>query len=292
MNLLIENVMKMKRNYWSYFLLSGLIAGLGACNDDNEVDVGIDENTIGTEVAMDAAFEDIDDIVTISMSATDGPNEGRIATGHDDRLACADVTHDKENHTITIDFGDGCEGPRGRVRAGIINIAYSGRRFLPGSVIITTFDNFSIDGIMIEGTRTVTNITETIEDLLGSPKFSITLVDGKMTWPDGTFATRSIDKVRTWVRAPNPLDDEHHIDGTANGINKEGVDYSMVITKTLVFKRRCRLEEIRVFIPVSGIKEITKGGQVYVVDFGDGHCDNIITVTHGDITVDIDLSGD
>jgi len=290
MKLLKENVMKMKRNYWTYFLLSGLIVGLGACNDDNEVGIGIDESTIKAEVIMDAAFEDIDDMVTISMSATDGPDEGRTATGHDDRLACADVTHDKENQTITIDFGDGCEDPRGRVRAGIINISYTGRRFLPGSVIITTFDNFSIDSIKIEGTRTVTNITEIVDDHLSRPKFSITLVDGKMTWPDGTFATRNIDRVRTWVRALNPLDDEHHIDGTANGINKEGVDYSVVITETLVFKRRCRLEETRVFIPVSGIKEINKGGQVYVVNFGDGHCDNIITVTHGDITKVIDLS--
>ncbi len=290
MELLNENVMKMKRNYWQYLLLSGLIAGLGACNEDNEVDVGIDESTIKAEVVMDAVFEDIDDMVTISMSSTDGPNEGRTATGHDDRLTCADVTHDSENHTITIDFGDGCEDPRGRVRAGIINISYTGRRFLPGSVIITTFDNFSIDSIKIEGTRTVTNITEIVGDHLSSPKFSITLVGGKMTWPDGTFATRNIDRVRTWVRALNPIDDEHHVDGTANGINKEGVEYSMVITETLIFKRRCRFEGSRVFIPVSGIKEVNKGGQVYVVNFGDGQCDNIITVTHGDITVDIDLS--
>ena len=292
MELLNENVMKMKRNYCTYFLLSGLIVGLGACNDDNEVSIGIDESTIKAEVIMDAAFEDIDDMVTISMSATDGPDEGRTATGHDDRLACADVTHDKENQTITIDFGDGCEDPRGRVRAGIINISYTGRRFLPGSVIITTFDNFSIDSIKIEGTRTVTNITEIVGDHLSSPKFSITLVGGKMTWPDGTFVTRNIDRVRIWVRALNPLDDEHHIDGTANGINKEGIDYSMVITETLIFKRICRFEGNRVFIPVSGIKEVNKGGQVYVVNFGDGQCDNIITVTHGDVTVDIDLSKD
>ena len=284
--------MKMKRNYWMYFLLSGLIAGLGACNDDDEVGVGIDESTITAEVEMDAAFEDIDGLVTISMSATDGPNEGRMATGDDDRLACAEVTHDKENKTLTIDFGDGCEDPRGRVRAGIINISYSGRRFLPGSVITITFENFSIDDIMIEGTRTVTNITETVDDFLSSPKFSITLVGGKMTWPNGTFATRNIDRVRTWVRALNPIDDEHHVDGTANGVNREGVEYSMVITETLVFKRRCRLEETRVFIPVSGIKEVNKGGQVYVVNFGDGECDNIITVTHRDTTKVIDLSKD
>lgn len=290
MELLNENVMKMKRNYWMYLLLSVMIAGLGACNDDNEVGVGIDENTIKAEVVMDAAFEDIDDMVTISMSATDGPNEGRTATGHDDRLACANVTHDSENQTITIDFGDGCEDPRGRVRAGIINISYTGRRFQPGSVITTTFDNFSVDGIKVEGTRTVTNITEIVDNHLSSPKFSITLDGGKLTWPDGTFATRNIDRVRTWIRALNPIDDENHVDGTANGINKEGVEYSMMITESLVFKRRCRFEGSRVFIPVSGIKEVNRGGQIYVVDFGNGTCDNIISVTHDGNTVVIDLS--
>jgi hypothetical protein len=88
----------------------------------------------------------------------------------------------------------------------------------------------------------------------------------------------------------NPIDDENHIDGTANGINKEGMEYSTVITETLVFKRRCRFDGSKVFIPVSGIKEVKRDGQLFVVDFGDGTCDNIISVTQGDNTVVIDLS--
>ena len=116
------------------------------------------------------------------------------------------------------------------------------------------------------------------------------LTGGKVTWPDETFATREVDRTREWIRANNRLQDELHIlvESIASGLNRAGEAYSATVTSTLVYKRACRLERVR--IPVSGIKTVVKGDRTMVVDFGDGTCDNIITVTTGDITTTIDLS--
>ena len=85
-----------------------------------------------------------------------------------------------------------------------------------------------------------------------------------------------------WVRAANPLNDDFHIleGSTAWGANVEGVDYSMLVLETIVYKNICKLEGVH--IPVDGLKQVTKGDRQYTVDFGDGECDNLVTITSGD----------
>ena len=136
-------------------------------------------------------------------------------------------------------------------------------------------EDFSIDDIVLTGIKTITNISVDLED---NPTFHIVLENGTATWPDGATATREADRTRTWIRKANPLADEFLLDGVTNGVNQEGVAYSTEILQTIVHKRECALSGI--FIPVEGIKEITKGDNVWTVDFGDGTCDNTVTITN------------
>lgn len=243
---------------------------------DGDADIAVEEGTI------EADLEDIDDMVSLSVELTDGSTGGRVMMRPNDRrFDCATVTldGDKTAGTITIDFGDGCEGPNGRVRRGIIKIVYEGaRRFLPGFTAATTFEDFSIDGVQIEGTRTVTNTAESTDE---SPKFNITLVGGKLTWPDGTMATREVNKTREWVRAAVPANDSLIVNGTANGITRSGNSYNVVNTD-IVFRRFCRW-------PVSGTKVITTDARVITIDFGDGTCDRRATVTVDGQSEDVNL---
>ena len=244
------------------------------------------------DAIAEADFDEIDDITEGALGYSDGSISGRTSEvegrGMDERASCAAVIHDKEAQTITIDFGDGCEGPYGKTRSGIIYITYTGKRFIPGSQWTITFENFYIDDRHIEGTRNVENVSETIED---NPKFHIVLADGKVTWPDGTFATREVDRYRVWVRASNPLMDEIHIleGSTANGINREELSYSSNVLTDLIFKRECRAMN-RARIPVAGIKEVVIGDETHIVDFGDGECDSIVTITANGETTEVDLS--
>ncbi|MEN8249593.1 MAG: hypothetical protein ABFS32_11720 [Bacteroidota bacterium] len=249
----------------------------------------IDEAAVAAELIAQADFEEIDDMSSNAMVATDGSTGGRVTGYNDDRLNCAIVNHDFENNTITIDFGEGCTGPNGVERSGMIIITYDGRRFMPGSSWSITFENFYINDRHIEGTRTTTNISET---LLDSPKFHITLENGKVTWPDSTFATREVDRVRVWNREDNPLMDQWLIlaESTTEGVNRREVNYSTLVLEDLVYQRSCRGPH-KGRIPVAGVKEVTLGEDTFTVDFGDGECDTIVTITAADgESKEIDLS--
>ena len=123
--------------------------------------------------------QDVDDIGFESVLYFE--SGGRTVENEDSPIRCATKTHDKENKTIIIDFGEGCEGPHGRVRSGKIIITYTDRKFVSGAVHTMTFENFYIDGKMVEGKRTRTNISEAENDNL---KFRVVLENGRIIWED------------------------------------------------------------------------------------------------------------
>lgn len=144
---------------------------------------------------------------------------------------------------------------------------------------------------MIEGTRTVTNSSGSLED---HPSFTIVVDGGKVTWPDGTFATRESNRTREWIRAANPINDEWRVTGTAAGTNRNELSYTMEITKALVFKRQCAISN-RIFMPVAGEKVLTTvlstGTRQMKIDYGDGECDKIVTVTINGESKEVEING-
>lgn len=251
---------------------------------------------VAEDAITDYFFEDADDMAGLVLVADNGSYEyddgGRMATSRTiqiqgDSRICNGViitidihegsTNENPSGTITIDFGDGCEDVFGNVRKGKIIITFSGKKFLPGSAVVTTFDGYSINDIQLSGVRTLTNITESN---VQAPKFQVELEDGKAIWPDGTEATREHCLVREWIRAENPLNDAMVVDQcadaevAASGTNRRGRAYTMSIIEPLVYKRGCP-------IAVEGVKQFVDvaTGKVITVDYGDGNCDRIITIS-------------
>ena len=258
-----------------------------SCQEETENPAQLSDAELASaenEAVIESAFEDLDDIAYESLFYADAG--GRIAVSEDSPLACAERTHDLENKTITVDFGEGCEGPHGRIRSGKIIITYTDRIFVPGAVISMTFEDFYSDGRLVEGTRTRTNISESENDYL---RFRIQLENGKITWEDGTFATREALWEVSRIRTPNPINDERIRTGSANGLNREGLTYSATITNQIVWKRGC-LPLKRVMIPVEGtiVREV-EGQGTCTIDYGDGTCDNLVTITKNGITKEVEI---
>jgi hypothetical protein len=254
-----------------------------ACDEQDEhpLQSGIDQteiDNVNSEAELETVYDEID---LISVEANESLEDNGTVGGREqidptDRLTrCATVIHDKEAMTITIDFGDGCEGPDGKVRSGIIFITYTDRLFIPGSVWTITSRDYTVNRKRIEGTKTITNVSGRISDHVS---FNKVLEGGKVTWPDGSFATREVDKTFTWIRAINPLMDEIHVEGEASGMNRRGVAYKTTIVSMIIWKRACRLRGV--CVPVQGLKLIERRDHPDVLlDFGDGECDALITIT-------------
>ena len=280
-----------------------------SCSEDDPAVVSsTDTANVQGESVTDSYYDESNDFSTIAVGGTSATLTGRTENGRtneeiknlgdiDSRLSCAVVTLVKDptstqdkpvyKGTITIDFKDGCTDAKGNIRKGKITIAYNGRRFALNSTITTTFVNYSVNGIKIEGTNILTNLTATLES---SPKFKNEVKGGKVTFTDGKVATRDHVLTREWIRATNPTQDSWKVEGSATGTNREGVNYQMEITKALVYKRSCVAS--KVFIAVEGTKKFTGGDKTMTIDFGAGDCDNKVTVTVNGVSKEVEIKAD
>lgn len=267
---------------------------LSSCLDDKFDLSDQDSQNIENEAVTDGYFEDAEDMSALAVAVEPSSEGGRIASfgktagtkPADLRFegTCVTVTVEMAEDTqpgnphgyITINFGDGCTDIKGNTRKGIIIVEFKDRRFFPGSQIITTFDGYHINGVRLEGTRTVTNVSGSTDT---APKFEIVLEDGRATWPDETFATREGSHTREWVRAASPINDQWIVEGSATGSNRNGTLYQVEITKPLVYKRECAISN-RVFMAVEGTKVLTVDNiSPITIDYGTGECDRIVTIT-------------
>ena len=286
-------------------MVTGLIF-LASCEDKVEFN-SKDTANVENEAAVDGYFEDTDDMAVTMVSSDDGTATGsRIEAGRvigknklDLRFACesttvtidfaADNSLQVPHGTITVDFGtDGCTDAKGNIRKGKVIVEFKGRRFLPNSTVVTTTDGYSINGVKLEGTRTVTNVSGSTEE---APRFNVVLENGKATWPDASTAAREVNRTREWIRAENPLNDQWNVTGTASGTNRNGNVYEMNITTALVFKRECAISA-RVFMAVQGTKELTVNGRKITIDYGTGDCDRIVTITVDGQSKQVEVKGD
>lgn len=257
--------------------LSMALTLLVSCNNDEATPDFSAEDTesAGSDAVEDTYFEDADDMMTDALEEDDAANAGgKVST--DERFSCAsrERAGTKESGSLRIDFGSGCTDPRGNTRKGVIVVEHAGRWNEPGSVLNISYENYSVNGIGIGGNRKVTVLS--VVD--STTTYDVVLTGGKITWPDGRVATREVNHKRERERHLNNLLNRLIIYGTAQGTFRNGRGYSIEILERLIYSHACLAQGVA--IPVSGVKFIKHGDRELTVDYGDGTCDNIVTLTN------------
>ena len=222
--------------------------------------------------------------ISLSSISTKGPK--RNFKG--DRYGkCATITADEGNNIKTVFFDGECFGKRGQTRTGTIVISYSETRGEIGSFRQVEFDNYYLNGIKIEGVRTyeITGLEEGVNKTI-----QMTLENGKMTYPDGSFSTKS-KSLTKYITYEGEERVSTFVNGNASGVNSDGTAYEMEITSPILFTRACAKELIhkKGKIPVSGVKRILKGESEMIINYGDGECDFVAEVTKDGVTETVDL---
>lgn len=230
------------------------------------------------EVELTSSLEDIDEVILIGFQRNGFTDRSLINLEED---LCQKVTIEWAPNAkkMVIDFGEGCTSPRGVTRKGKITVTYTGRYWVQGSVITSTFEDFYLDERKIEGTRIVTNEGFSENEKFFS--FKTVVNGGKITWPDGTFRTFDARHVK---RIFLPTDDRgiiHKISGGSKGTNRNGNEYLVEITSPLVFTQRCIQTGNR--IPSNGtlFMKVGERGEI-LIDYGLDTCDREVTITRGD----------
>ena len=158
----------------------------------------------------------------------------------------------------------------GRIWNGTVSWSKTARWYKVGSKTIVRPTNLTIDGNKVMFTKTITCTEATIS--LISPfalaSYNVEIVGGKVITTDGRTITWESSRVHklTWDNTGIFFT----VSGTANGTNRNGVDYTITITKDLLWKALCQYV-------TEGTFDIVTPDNTLTIDFGDGTCDNKAT---------------
>lgn len=202
---------------------------------------------------------------------------------------CATITLDTISvpHTCIIDFGTtNCLCTDGRNRRGIINVSFTGRYRDAGTTITITPSNYFVNDNQVIGVHTVVNQGTNGN---GHIYYSVDVTGQVILANGGGTISWTSSRVREWTEGsstPEFSDDVYSISGSGTGTSANGSNITVNITSPLVRKLEpgCRMHFI------SGTVEVTPGSlSTRTLDFGNGACDNIATVTVNGQTYTITL---
>lgn len=203
----------------------------------------------------------------------------------DGEVGCiASVTLDLDSlpFTMLVNFGtENCMGADGLMRRGQLLVTFTGAYGDEGTVITITPQGFHVNDHLVQGVKTVTNAGPNDQ---GQSYFNVT-VNGTVTAPDGSWtSTHNYQRIRTWIAGegtPTIFDDVYLITGGGSGVDRNGLPFTVNITSPLRVEVGCPWI-------VSGVQEIAPQGlQTRVIDFGNGACDQQVSITVGDFTFTI-----
>lgn len=232
-----------------------------------------DLSLLEDEVEIYRSYEDVDNLTLEVMQAN---GLGARVINSNQTLVCqsSNVIVDKITKKIIIDFGTGCTSEEGVVRKGKVLLTYTGNLAFPGSSIITSFEGYEVNGLKLEGTRILTNTG--INLAISTITMTVKVENGKITWPDNTFATLKMNQVREIKLGAQGY--ETTVTGTGEGKSRGDYDYSTLITTPLKLTQTCIASGI--WVPNSGVLQFTYKGIAASVDYGSGTCDKVGKVTY------------
>ncbi len=240
-----------------------LVVGFSSCrkHDDAESDLTSMQDQNSADFNTDLIVKEVD------MAATDG---GLKKGGFP--IVTIDTTASPK--TMSIDYGTTnyvCED--GNLRRGIILVTWTGPYRSAGTVINISFNNFYQNDNLIEGTKTVSNLGLNAD---GQMTYTVN-ANMKVTNTSNEVYSWTSTRTRTWIAGYDTktrLDDIYLVSGTSSGTNRRGMSFTAKTTKDLRIDLSCQWRI------VSGTVEMSpEGKDTRVIDYGNGTCDNVITVT-------------
>lgn len=273
-------------------LAIGAITIFFACKKDDKT--GADEQrdvlTISAaekETEINAIYEDAFTEVIDVNATQQGLNGQKRQTAPTEGLArCAGVeisftpadliTFPK---TVTIDYGTGCTENNGRTRKGKIIVEVDKMFWLTGAQAIITFESYFVNGIKVEGTQTLTNLSSN-----GGFGYTYAVAGGKLTYPNGTVinysGTRTLQQ-KAGGGTMSILDDAYELTGHAK-LEDSTSSANILIKSPLHRKISCSWID-------KGELSVTVNAHTASINYGEGTCDNKAILTVGDKTKEITL---
>jgi hypothetical protein len=255
---------------FSLFIVAAVVL---SCKEDDESITEQEEVQIANESSSSESVAD-EELQAIEEEMALNPDGGRIAgTG------CAIVTWNQSAKTVTLDFGDGCVGIYGRERSGKIIVTYGGEFGDQLANRVITFEEYFVNNRQVTGSIELRDFnTNEDGDLTATRK----RIDLAIHFPDGNKFTSNGSTTITWTEGGGDDDlsnDVLSITGSYTGVSTRGRTVTHTILEPVIVSYACYADGG--FARVDGKTELRITGardRVRTVDFGDGTCDETITI--------------
>lgn len=266
------------------------------CSSNESVDGSPTSKTITTDdvIANSEIDASVDDVSIIAEDQFDMQKSITVKTsvGMISMLPhCATITTVLTNDTWTrtVDFGtQGCTLHNGNVVKGKIIISFSKNFTTPIRTITYTLEGFYHNGKLIEGSKTITHELKSTDLLAAIHPVTTHTIDMKITFADGTIYSRIGTRVREMVEGfatiTNWEDNVFLVWGYNITTFPNGAKYTFTIKTPLQINLSCK----RPF-PVKGVVEIMKNEGLATLDYGNGDCDDLATITIKGVAKEIHL---
>lgn len=192
---------------------------------------------------------------------------------------CATISFDTlaAAKTVTVNFGSSnCLGNDGRYRRGALILNFTGHYRDSLTVITVTPQNYFVNDNQVTGTKTITNNGHNAaHHLVYSIQANIQVVRANN---GGTITWQSI-RQREWTAGEATLswqDDLYAITGNASGTTSGGGSFQSTITNALI---RNMATGCRRYFTAGIIAHTPSGKATRYIDYGNGSCDDLATVT-------------
>jgi hypothetical protein len=260
--------------------LFAIILFASCTKDNNDLANAFTTEDLQTNAKLDQVANDLSDIID-DQYFTENPAGKTIAPTESNLLPpCVTVTRTftSTTWTRTINFGTtGCAMPNGAILRGIIRVSgvlpYSTSNY----VITYTFDGFRYNDFLVQGNRTITRSLGTSTYQVNT--HPICVMDMNMTFTNsrGIF-TRVGTRTRECIEGYTTAiwtDNVYVITGNWTTTFPNGNVHSNAISNTTPLRVRLNCD----YRVVSGTVNITRPNHTAVLDYGNGTCDNIATIS-------------
>ena len=250
-------------------LLSGLLLIAFSCSKDLEdakldVDQKVSKTEVKTILETDEFSSAADGVITEIFqdgeSAKSAKNEDCYATEFSDT-------------GFTVNFDNCAVEEGGEKLSGMLTVTYKiGEE---STAFTATYNNLSVDGIVINGTRSFTMDTNSENENVSFTivsEMSVKLADGSVIEEAGTKTFTILFDFENFANSALTIDGNWTV-------KADGNTYTVNVSSELVANFGCEYVG-------KGVMALAKNGLEVVIDFGDGTCDDMANMTYPDGTIE------
>jgi hypothetical protein len=193
-------------------------------------------------------------------------------------ITVSDSVYPKE---IIIEYSTDCADSRHHTISGRIIITISDTLTKAGAEKTIEFEDLYIDSVKVEYLASYKNLGTNAENQWVIAK----TFEQTIAVDDSTTIVQSGSDTTTWEQGYETTDkgdDVFYKTGSGSININDTLAYSRTITTPLLYDRSCE------YI-LSGVVELYKDSKTIIIDYGDGTCDNLATVTIDGTTEEINL---